>query len=102
MFFSRQGLNCKDHGASTLNLPIESGYWRASMDSVYIRECFNEVRCLTRPTFESSLSRSNKHSCLWTERVHPFSALLSALLLERDLLHGAIGWNLILYYGIFF
>ncbi|CAM9180304.1 unnamed protein product, partial [Ascophyllum nodosum] len=40
-----EGLNCKDHGASTLNLPIESGYWRASMDSVYIRECFNEDAC---------------------------------------------------------
>ncbi|CAN0330304.1 unnamed protein product [Ascophyllum nodosum] len=40
-----EGLNCEDPGASTRNLPIESGYWRASLDSIYIRECFNEDAC---------------------------------------------------------
>ncbi|CBJ26637.1 adhesin-like protein [Ectocarpus siliculosus] len=39
------GVNCDENGATTRTLPIQSGYWRASLDSVYIRQCFNEDAC---------------------------------------------------------
>ncbi|CAM9462085.1 unnamed protein product, partial [Ectocarpus sp. 12 AP-2014] len=39
------GVNCEDMGATTRTLPVKAGYWRASLDSVYIRQCFNEDAC---------------------------------------------------------
>ncbi|CAM9140361.1 unnamed protein product [Ectocarpus sp. 12 AP-2014] len=39
------GVNCDEKGATTRTLPVQPGYWRASLDSVYIRQCFNEDAC---------------------------------------------------------
>ncbi|CAM9271368.1 unnamed protein product, partial [Ectocarpus sp. 8 AP-2014] len=39
------GVNCDENGATTRTLPVQPGYWRASLDSVYIRQCFNEDAC---------------------------------------------------------
>lgn len=39
-----QGLDCSEPGASTSTLPISPGYWRASLTSITIRGCLNEVR----------------------------------------------------------
>lgn len=48
-FSSReQGLDCSENGVSRLKLPIKEGYWRASVESVTIRECFNEVHHVHR------------------------------------------------------
>lgn len=38
-----QGLDCSEPGASVRNLPIKTGYWRASLNSITIRECYSEV-----------------------------------------------------------
>ncbi|CBJ33868.1 probable extracellular nuclease (ISS) [Ectocarpus siliculosus] len=39
------GVNCEIDGATTRTLPVQPGYWRASLDSDYIRQCFNEDAC---------------------------------------------------------
>lgn len=41
---SLKGLDCALPGYSLSTLPLNSGYWRASTTSLYIRECYNEVR----------------------------------------------------------
>lgn len=43
-----KGVDCEQPGATTRTLPIEQGYWRASVDSTVIRQCFNEVRCVPK------------------------------------------------------
>lgn len=39
-----QGLDCSEPGSSIQALPILPGYWRESLSSVTVRECFNEVK----------------------------------------------------------
>lgn len=41
--FFFKGLNCDLPGVSISTLPLKEGFWRASLESVYVRECFNEV-----------------------------------------------------------
>ncbi|CAN0138387.1 unnamed protein product, partial [Pylaiella littoralis] len=40
------GLDCSFPGATTQTLPIKPGYWRASLETLVIRECLNEDACL--------------------------------------------------------
>ncbi|CAM9587167.1 unnamed protein product [Ectocarpus fasciculatus] len=40
-----EGVDCASAGATTRDLPIKSGYWRANVTSLTIRECFNEDAC---------------------------------------------------------
>lgn len=38
-----QGVKCNEPGATTEALPVMKGYWRASLDVIFIRKCRNEV-----------------------------------------------------------
>lgn len=49
-------MDCKQPGATTRTLPLNQGFWRASVDSVVIRECFNEVGVPV--CFEQATSKS--------------------------------------------
>ncbi|CBJ33129.1 asn/thr-rich large protein family protein [Ectocarpus siliculosus] len=40
-----EGVDCASAGATTTELPIKAGYWRANVTSLTIRECFNEGAC---------------------------------------------------------
>ncbi|CAM9574874.1 unnamed protein product, partial [Ectocarpus sp. 12 AP-2014] len=40
-----EGVDCASAGATTRELPIKAGYWRATVTSLTIRECFNEEAC---------------------------------------------------------
>ncbi|CAN0211544.1 unnamed protein product, partial [Ectocarpus sp. 8 AP-2014] len=40
-----EGVDCASAGATTTELPIKAGYWRANVTSLTIRECFNEEAC---------------------------------------------------------
>lgn len=36
-------MDCNDPGASTLRLPLRSGFWRSLLNTTEVRSCFNEV-----------------------------------------------------------
>eukprot|EP00752_Nemacystus_decipiens_P007772 g6941.t1 len=40
-----EGLDCSAPGATVESLPIKEGYWRASLDSLIIHECFIKDAC---------------------------------------------------------
>ncbi|CAB1104673.1 unnamed protein product [Ectocarpus sp. CCAP 1310/34] len=40
-----EGVDCTSAGATTKELPIKAGYWRAKVTSLTIRECLNEEAC---------------------------------------------------------